>query len=195
MLERWQQLALSLIFLPLLATGCSNDDSVTGIATTLNVERSYSAFAMSGTAPGLPAGYYFVTETLVRPQQLTNGNLNFELAFDIEPDGKVSLIPASKAVLVPAAAAPTVGLQQSPVNFDELTRAPDRNYVYDSVMTGRAGDTFVVQLYNSGCPFGNPYYAKIALDTVITAERRIAFRTIVNRNCGFRGLVVGLPTN
>lgn len=184
-----------LAMLSLSAAACNNDDSVTGIATTRNIERNYSVFALSGTSPGLPAAYYFITETLVRPQQLTTGALNFEVAFDILPDGRAALMPATVVIPLPPAGASLVGIQTSETPFKDLTRAPNRGFTYDSTFTGKAGDTFVIQLYNSGCPFGDPYYAKIGIDSVVTSERRIVFRSIVNRNCGFRGLTEGIPTN
>ena len=79
--------------------------------------------------------------------------------------------------------------------FAAITRAPDRGYARDSIVTVQAGETVLLQLYGSGCTFGEPFYAKVSIDSVIVAERRIVFTSMVNRNCGFRGLVPGLPTN
>lgn len=185
-----------LLSVALAATmGCGDDDGIVGIATTLNTARTVSVFALSGTPPALPAGYYFVTESLVRPQLLSSGGVNFEMAFDLNSDGRVSLIPAK--VIVPEApiAAPSIGIQQSSVPFEQLARAPDRGYVYDSTFTGQVGDTFVLQLLVSGCTFGSPLFAKVSIDSIHVAERRIVFSSMVNRNCGFRGLTAGLPTN
>jgi hypothetical protein len=174
---------------------CNNDDSITGIATSQNFSRTLSVFGLTGTPPGVPAGYYFVTEALVRPQVLTTGGVNFELAFDVASDGTVSLLPARVVVPEAPVAAPSVGIQKSTTPFSAITRAPDRGYARDSVVTVQAGETVLLQLLGSGCTFGEPFYAKVSIDSVIVAERRIVFTSMVNRNCGFRGLVPGLPTN
>lgn len=186
---------LSFGFLAVGVAACGGNDGVTGIATIVNTERTNSVFALSGTSPSLPAGYYFITESLVRPQLLTNGNVNFEIAFDLSPDGSVALIPARLIAPEAIRGTPAVGIQKSTVAYGEVVRAPDRNYVIDSTFTGQAGETFILQLYSSGCTFGYPFYAKVAIDSIIPSERRIVFRSMVNRNCGFRGLVAGLPTN
>ena len=187
---------------PLIATvalltvaACNNDDSITGIATSQNAARTHSVFGLTGTPAGVPAAYYFVTESLVRPQVLTTGGVNFELAFDVADDGTVSLLPARTVVPEAPLAPPSVGIQKSATPFAAITRAPDRGYARDSIVTVQAGETFLLQLYGSGCTFGEPFYAKVSIDSVIVTERRIVFTSMVNRNCGFRGLVPGLPTN
>ena len=82
----------------LTVAACNNDDSITGIATSQNAARTHSVFGLTGTPAGVPAAYYFVTESLVRPQVLTTGGVNFELAFDVADDGTVSLLPARTVV-------------------------------------------------------------------------------------------------
>jgi hypothetical protein len=52
----------------------------------------------------------------------------------------------------------------------------------------------LVRLASAGCIYGEPYYAKVAVDSIIASERRIVLRTLVNRNCGYRALTEGLPT-
>jgi hypothetical protein len=188
-----RRLLLALAVLPIVA--CNNDDSITGIATSQNFSRTLSVFGLTGTPAGVPAGYYFVTEALVRPQVLTTGGVNFELAFDVSSNGTVSLLPARVVVPEAPLPAPSVGIQKSTTPFAAITRAPDRGYVRDSVFTVQAGETVLLQLVGSGCTFGEPFYAKVSIDSVIVAERRIVFTTMVNRNCGFRGLTPGLPTN
>jgi hypothetical protein len=174
---------------------CGDNDGVIGIANNQNVERTTAVYALSGTSASLPAAYYFISESLVRPQLLTTGTVNFEIAFDIDAEGRVALLPARVVVPDSPGGTPSVGIQKSTVAFDEVQRAPDRNYVRDSTFTAQVGDTFVIQLLSSGCTFGDPLYAKLIIDSINLAERRIQFTSMVNRNCGFRGLVPGLPTN
>jgi hypothetical protein len=177
----------------LLVSACGSDRNLTGVATSENTVRRISAYALSGTPASLPAAYLFTNETLVRPQLLPSGSVNFEVAFDIGENGQVLLLPARVVVPEAPLPAPAVGIQRSTLNFASVIRAPDRDYVRDSTFTGQVGDTFLLQLLNSGCTFGQPVYAKLAIDSVLVAERRVVFSSMVNRNCGFRSLQTGLP--
>jgi len=188
-------ISLGAAVVALAFTACGNNDDIIGVATTQNTERTNTVYALSGTPASLPAGYFFVTETLVRPQLLSTGGVNFEIAFDIDSQGRVQLLPARVVAPDSPNAPPSVGIQQSTVGFDAITRAPDRNYVSDSTFTAQAGDTFILQLVTSGCTFGYPIYAKLRIDSINLADRRIVFTSMVDRNCGFRGLMAGLPTN
>jgi hypothetical protein len=176
-----------------LASACK-DNGITGIASADNTIDTVTVYALTGAPVTLPAAYYFITQSLVRPQITASGGVNFELAFDITSDGRAALIPARIAVPDSPVAAPRVALQKSTIPFDQLLRAPDKGYI-DSTAFASVGDTYIVQLLTSGCTYGEPVYAKVELDSILPAERRIVFRTIINRNCGFRSLTVGLPTN
>jgi hypothetical protein len=98
-------------------------------------------------------------------------------------------------VPAPPAGSPTIGMQKSTAAFDALERAPDRGYITDTTLVVAKGETVVVRLASSGCVYGDPYYAKIRVDTIIATERRIIFSSLVNRNCGYRALTAGVPKN
>jgi hypothetical protein len=136
----------------------------------------------------------FTNLTPERPQVLSNGSVNFEVAFDLTGDGKVRFIPARALVPQSPAGAPIVGLLRSSSAFGALTRAPERGYTDDSTMVVGVNEVVLVRLASAGCIYGEPYYAKVAVDSIIANERRIVLRTLVNRNCGYRALTEGLPT-
>lgn len=175
--------------------GCGNDNGLLSPATITNTIRSYSVYALSGTPAALPAAYSYTTETLERPQLLSNGATNFDLAFDLTSDGQVKLIPVRILIPLPPAGAPGVGIQKEAAAFDNIGRAPDRGYVIDSTFTASVGETVLLQLGGSGCVYGDAYYAKLVIDSIIVAERRMVVRSLVDRNCGYRSLTEGLPTN
>lgn len=179
----------------LAAGACGDGNGLTSPASTENVSRSYSVYALSGTSSALPAAYEFTTESLTRPQLLATGQINFDVAFDIGADGKVRVYPARAIIPTPPVAAPTLGVQASNTAYAALERAPDKNYLIDSVVVANIGQTFVYELRSSGCIYSEPLYAKLTIDSVIVAERRIVVRSLVNRNCGFRALTEGLPAN
>ena len=176
----------------LVACGDGNT-SLYGVASSQNTIRVTSVWALSGTPATLPAAYQFTTDSPARPQILTNGSVNFDVAFDIQPDNRVSVLPVRTVVPLPPAGAPVIGLQRSAQAFAATERAPDRSYIDDSTFVVAAGETLIVRLGNAGCIYGEPFYGKFVIDSVIRSERRLVLRSLVNRNCGFRALTEGLP--
>jgi hypothetical protein len=174
---------------------CGGGDPFRSQPTSENTERQTPVFALSGTPIGLPTAYQFTTESLVRPQVLANGQVNFDVAFDLTADNRVLLYPVRLIVPQPPGGSPIVGLQRSSGSFDAIERAPDRGYTDDSSMVVAKGEVVLVRLPGSGCAFGDPFYAKMQIDTIFPAERRMILRTLVNRNCGYRALTPGVPRN
>jgi hypothetical protein len=174
---------------------CGDSNSLLSAASSENTARSYSVFALTGTASSLPAAYQFTSELLARPQLLSSGGVNFDVAFDLTADNKVKLLPVRAVVPLPPAGVSSVGMLRSNSAYSALERAPDRGYTIDSTLIVGIGETVVLQLPGSGCIYGEPYYAKLVVDSIIAAERRIVVGSLVNRNCGFRALTVGIPKN
>lgn len=176
-----------------LLASCGGGNGLTSPATVDNVLRSYSVYAVTGSSSTLPAAYQYTTETLVRPQVLSNGALNFDIAFDLTTDGKVRLLPARFVVPLPPAGAPSIGLQRMTTPFLTLARAPLNGYQVDSATTLSVGETVTLELRDSGCIYGEYFYAKVTVDSVFMSQRRMVLRSLVNRNCGYRSLTEGLP--
>jgi len=172
---------------------CGDNDPFRQDAFVENVDRQYQVWALTGTPAALPAGYQFTTESLVRPQVLGGGSLNFDVAFDLTADGKVAVLPARLLSPLPPGGAPPIGVQRWIAAYEQLLRAPDRGYTLDTTAVLAVGETISIQLPNSGCTFGEPFYAKLTIDDVDMVQRSMLVRTLVNRNCGFRALSAGLP--
>ncbi|HYW31986.1 MAG TPA: hypothetical protein VE869_10810 [Gemmatimonas sp.] len=178
-----------------VAAACGGGDGLTSPANSPNVVRSYSVYALSGSSTALPAAYQFTSEALVRPQILPSGAVNFDVAFDIAPDGRVRVMPVRAVVPNAPQGSPSIGVLRLTGAFGSIGRAPDRGYAYDSVAVLAVGETIGFEITSAPCVYGEPYYAKLAVDSVILAERRIVFSSLVNRNCGYRALTEGLPKN
>jgi len=174
-------------------SACGADNNVLSPAFFENVDRQFAFWAISGTSAALPAGYQFTTESLVRPQVLGNGTINFDVAFDIDAAGKVVVLPVRLVAPLPPGRSPSVGFLRWSAAYEQLERAPDRGYVADSSVVLGVGETISVQLTNSGCNFGEPFYAKLTVDEISVPTRRMLVRLLVNRNCGYRSLTAGVP--
>lgn len=174
---------------------CGDTPSLLAPASVENVDRQYGVYALTGSPAGLPAAYQFTTESLVRPQVLGNGALNFDVAFDITADGKALILPARLVSPVPPTAVAPVGFQHFPGVYEQITVAPKTGFVDDASVALDVGEAIYVRLSGSGCYFNEPYYGKLTVDSINVAERRLLIRTLVNRNCGYRSLVTGIPTN
>lgn len=177
------------------SVACGDDGNFLSPASSANVIRTYNVWALSGTSAVLPAAVQFSTLTAERPQILANGAVNFEIAFDLTTDGKVRFMPARSLVPQAPSGAPTVGLTKSSSAFAAVTRAPDKGYTDDSTLVVGINEVVLVRLVSSGCVYGDPYYAKAVVDSIIATERRIVMRALTNRNCGYRSLTEGLPSN
>lgn len=202
-MKRFRGTTLLALLAPLALSqlaACSDDGNFTQDATRENVTNAASVYALTGSGPELPAAYSVANAAFVRPTVgQSSGLVNFEIAFDIRADGKVLLIPVRAVVPFPPqpiSGAPSVGLLKSGTAFDLVSRAATSGYVTDTTAVASAGDTYLYRLNSSGCIYGEPFYGKLVLDSVIVSQRRIVVRALTNRNCGgYRSLTEGIPKN
>lgn len=193
---RHQRRALSFSTLAValfVVASCGDSNSLLSPAVYENVDRQYGVYALTGSPSGLPAGYQFTSESLVRPQILSSGALNFDVAFDITADGKALVMSAKKVVPTPPAGVAPIGFLTLTAVYEQVVKAPDKGYVDDTTATLTVGQAVYVRLTGSGCVYGEPFYAKLTIDSINVAERRLLVRSLVNRNCGYRSLTQGIP--
>jgi hypothetical protein len=182
-----RRLAFLLVSFVLSAGACQ--DLASPSAYTLTVADTLRASALNGTPLGSRSALSVFTPAVIAP----DGNLDFDLAFDIDANGNTILIPVSKVAVCPRVC--QVGLQVvSDSTFEQLTRARTRGYTYDSVTTVPTGKPVLIVAKAIACStdlYSNDLYAKLVVDSVHAADRAIFFRIVTDPNCGFRGLVPG----
>lgn len=174
-----------------IAIACS--DPLAAKATLAVQTDTLVAFAMSGTPPDFPAALNTVFRTVVR----IDSDHNYDIAFDLDANGNVRLIPV---VLMGGATTATrrVGVQKSVQPYAALTKAPNSGYKYDSVVVVAPGETAAIELTSSQqCvfTFSPLLYTKILIDSVNTTTREIFFQSTHDPNCGFRSFLPGVPKN
>lgn len=167
-------------------------DPYTLKATYPNEAQTFVVHALSGT----PTYYSSGLALLVRQVTRVDGSLSFDIAFDLDQNNDVVILPV-KMVGRGIGQSRLVGLKAGGGTFDQVISATTTGYRYDSVLVVRKGETFVVQSQTATCANSiTPYiYSKASIDSVDTIERKIYGRLLVNLNCGFRGLATGLPLN
>ena len=92
-----------------------------------------------------------------------------------------------------------MGLQITTQTFAEVTRAPTSGFTYDSSLVLPVGRTLLVDVLDQNCSqfslLGQDIRAKLVIDSVIAATKKIYVHFLANPNCGFRSLVEGLPAD
>jgi hypothetical protein len=151
-------------------------------------------YALNGSPRTAPTAIYFYASVEGTGASTVGSARNFDLAFDLDAQGNVVLLPIQ--VVAPALADHAVGLKAVPESFDALTRAPS-GFRYDSSLVVAPGKTVAVEITSQRlCPvvyYGSTMYAKIVVDSVQAADRRIFVRYASNVNCGYTSLKAGTP--
>jgi len=155
-----------------------------------------SVWSLSGTPPSYPSGISITSRQIVR----VDGFAGFDIALDINANGKAVVYPVKLVVAVPGGSRP-VGLQRVSAAFEDVLEAPKTGYETDSALVIAPGEVVAVQSPHNGsgdiCQFAiSPnVYAKITVDSVNLASRVIYLRMGFDPNCGFRSFATGIPTS
>lgn len=179
--------ALPICLALLIAAACSDDNGLPD-ATISNVERIETLFALVGTPITTPSAYLVDGNRRVR----TDTTVNFDFAYNIEPDGRHVFVP--RAVLGITETSVNPGFQARSETFEAIREAPSNGYVTDQVVPIAVGERYVVRS-RIICTIGVPKYGKLEVVSFDDAARTVTFRMLANNNCGFKGLEPGLPQN
>ena len=155
----------------------------------------HNLYAMNGTPASLPSAVN------IRAQRVTriDPSWAFDVAFDMDSFGFVTVHSVKSVASELPSRLNRVGFAIDSVrNFDQIIEAPTSGYKYDTSMVLGAGNVLLIDVFDSSCAnefTGFNIRAKLQIDSVDVANRRIGFHMLVNQNCGFRSLLPGLPKN
>jgi len=169
-----------------LVVACSNPNALPP-AQFDNVVDTATLYALTGTTIGLPSGYDGVSGAPVR----TDLNIAFDFAMDLDASGQLVLYPTGALGL-----GNDPGILVQTVDFDAVASAPLDGYVQDSAVVVKPGSVFVLKtrLSNSLCSAGAlSRYGKFHVLGVDPPARSATFEVLMDLNCGYRDLVVGIP--
>lgn len=187
MIFRLRSLALAASFA--LATGCDDPFDVGAQRQTIDV--SIETWALSGAPPEYPSGF-LVPQMLVVP---VGDQGDFDIAFDIDETGRLVVLPVSK-VVHPLAGQRRIGLIRIDEPYNTVIEAPLTGWAYDTSIVVNEGGAFMARVQTRFCQFDirQDIYAKFFVDSVIPAERRVKLVARIDPNCGYRSLLLGVPT-
>ena len=184
--------ALTGVALVVTLTACKELTAID--AGIQNVTASDTVFALNGGPPRAPNALKFSLGIVARADQ----SFLFDIAFDIDKDGNIVIIPVKAVTTTFPNNAYSVGLQRMTGSFQSVLEAPKDGYRADTAMTIGVGQTIVAESRDvfGDCAFqlkGQSYFSKLVVNEVDPALKRIVFTVTVNRNCGFRSFAPGIP--
>jgi len=185
-----KSLALAVVGGVSLLAACGEVENLR--ATLPTATDAYTVFALSGTPASYPSGI----NTFVRQAVRVDGNANFDIAFDIDAQGRVVIFPVQRIVST-VAADRRVGLRKVDGSAT-VTSAPTGVYADSSVVAAK-GEVVVVEARRNGlgdaCQFDiSPnIYTRLLITDVVVATRTILVQAVLNPNCGFRSFEDGIP--
>jgi hypothetical protein len=178
----------------IVLSACGNVASLK--ATIPTYVDTLSLWSLSGTPPSYPSAISITTRQIVR----VDGFAAFDIALDIDANGKAVVYPVKLVVAVPGGTR-AVGLQRVSGTFETVLTAPSTGYETDSALVMAPGEVVAVESPHNGsgdiCQFSiSPnVFAKVAVDSVNLATRIIYLRMGFDPNCGFRSFATGIPAN
>lgn len=168
---------------------CKNPFNL-GPAFFENVVDTTTIYALRGTAIQLPSAFDIVVNQTAR----TDRAEPFDFAFDIDPNGQAVLLPARTLGF-----RVTAGILISESTFEAVTDAPLKGYNDTVAVAIRVGNVLVARSRATStgrrCRLRGalPRYGKFRVLVIDMQQRLLTVETLVNVNCGFRGLEPGTP--
>jgi hypothetical protein len=184
-------LRVALVAFAVLGVACG--DPTLAKATYASGQATTTLYALTGAPANVPTAFSFLTGAT-----RASASFAFDVAVDLDAQNRVVVLPVR--VLGSALAGPLkrVGLQVVPGTFASIEEVPSTGYDTLSVKTITPGTTLAVELqdptacyssYNLAVLTSQIIYAKLVVDSVDIPTRRIYTRSVVDPNCGYRGVV------
>jgi hypothetical protein len=176
------------VLVPLALVAACSDSNSLGDATEVNAVDTMTLGALEGTSISTPSGYRISTGPV-----RTDQTVDFEFAYNIRrlDDGTYQRVLLPRGTLGLAATDQVEpGLQRREESFDDITHAPSNGYVSDSAVPVQLGERYVVRS-RVVCSIGVPLYGKLQI--LSFQDSTVTFQVLADQNCGFKGLLPGLP--
>lgn len=169
-------------------------------ATYTSVYQAFTVYTLTGAPSASPNALSFLGGGV-----RASSAFGFDVAFEIDAQGRAVIYPVRALGGALAGTLKRVGLQTVPVGFSALLEVPAAGYDTLNALTVSPGTTIAVELRDTGACYAvsilSPVaaqfiYAKMVVDSVSIATRRVYGRTVFDPNCGYRGVIPdSIPRN
>ena len=133
--------------------------------------------------------------------RLDSIGLQFDLGFDINASGSITVYPARTIARPPpgsSVAPQPVALQFSSTAYAAADRAPETGWTVDTAIVVTRGQTVFVRSNSTFCASQNTggtlLYAKFVVDSINPVTRELLVRSTIQPSCNFRSFATGIPT-
>jgi hypothetical protein len=190
---------LALTLCALVASGCG-DDPFAIRAPLSTATDSFAIRALTGT-PGNARALWRIGD--FRRYRIDSIGSQFDLGFDIDASGRVTVYPARTITVPPPgtlAAPPTVALLATAQPYGTADRAPESGYRADTALVVTLGQTVFVRSVSDYCAEqaqrtgGTQLFAKFVVDSINSVTRELFVRSTIQPSCNFRSFATGIPT-
>ena len=184
-------LRVALVALVPCAVACG--DPTLAKATYASGLATSTLYALTGAPAVVPTALSFLSG----PSHATSA-FAFDVAVDLDASNRAVILPVRTLGGALAGTLKRVGLQVVPGSFESVLEVPATGYDTLGVKTIVPGAVLAVELqdgtacyssYNLTVITSQIIYAKLVVDSVDAATRRIFTRSVVDPNCGYRGVV------
>ncbi len=182
------------LFLPVLgiglfaaATACGNPNALAS-ATIPNDTTYITLGAVDGT-PIQVASAYSVSDARAVRTDLTS---SFDFAYNVDAAGVHVFLFQGVLGLTPTGAIKP-GFLRDTLPFDSITDAPLNGYDTDDTLHLAVGDRYIIRSRPVCSSVGQSEYGKLEIVSFDSVAHTVRFKVLVDNNCGYLGLSVGLP--
>jgi hypothetical protein len=174
-----------------LAAACSNPNSIPN-ASLKNELDTLTLWSLEKGPLNKPTAYSLSARNGVRTWE---AGTNFEFLFSVNPAGQARLIPLG-ALGLSSSGSVMPGLLRTSLAFDSMVKAPQNDYLTLDTIAIAPGDRFFMRTSVNSCALlGVPLYGRIEILDIDTAAVTVKFRVVADQNCGYRGLLLGIPSS
>jgi hypothetical protein len=182
-------LRVAVVLFAVLAVACG--DLTRPKATYANALSTYTMYTFTSAPATAPNALIFLGGAAH-----ASGSFLFDVAFDIDSaTGRPMIIPVRSLAGAAAGVPKYVGMQTMPGAFDDIRLVPQTGYDSVSVKTINPGTVLAVELRDATTCFSYTLitsqflYAKLVVDSVNMASKKLYIRTVVDANCGYFSVV------
>lgn len=186
-----RRLRVALVALAVFGVACG--DPTLAKATYASGQATTTLYALTGAPANVPTALSFLSGAAH-----ASATFAFDVAVDLDAQNRVVVMPVRVLGGALAGTLKRVGLQVVPGAFASIEEVPTTGYDTLSVKTITPGTTLAVELqdptacyssYNLAVLTSQLIYAKLVVDSIDVPTRRIYTRSVVDPNCGYRGVV------